>query len=52
MTSTASGKILPKRLKLTSEELKALDPLTRRFMLALSIIGDVEINDRDGSDGT
>lgn len=45
MRSTATGKILPKRITVTGDELRAVDPLSRRFLLALAVIGDVEIKD-------
>ena len=45
MTSTASAKILPKRISVTGDELRAVDPMSRRFLLALAVIGDVQIKD-------
>ena len=45
MTSTANGKILPKRISVTGDELRAVDPMSRRFLLALAVIGDVQIKD-------
>ena len=45
MISTSPPKILAKRLSLTPEEIRALDPLYRRFVIALAVIGDVEIQE-------
>lgn len=45
MSSLAAPKFLPERLICTKQEIRALDPLTQKFVVALAVAGDVIIEE-------
>ena len=45
MSSLTAPKFLSERLTCTKQEIRALDPLTQKFVLALAVAGDVIIEE-------